>query len=80
MKKRGRCAICGGKVIYNKELERHACTKCGARHDPKLFIPAKRSVKNIRLKVNIKWFVAVLGSLYILWLVYRVFLEGRILW
>jgi len=78
MKKKGRCAICGGKVIYNEKEQRHQCSKCKAYHDPRLFIPAKRSVKNMRLKVNVKWLVAILGTLYLLWLTYRIFIYGRI--
>ncbi len=72
MEKKGKCAVCGGKVVEDKINDKYTCSKCKAAHDPALFNPAKKSIKN--KKYRVRWIVAIIGSIYLLWLIYRVFM------
>lgn len=68
-----KCAVCGGLVQYNPELDHYKCNECLAIHESVLYKNA--DAKMNRGKFRLKWslFGAIIAALYLLWLVYRLF-------
>ena len=73
-RKDNKCVVCGGVVRIDELKEQYKCTECNATYETNLFKPNKNAPKPKRGKIRIRWFVVILGTFYILWLIYRFFL------
>ena len=72
-KKKFKCVLCGGLIIQNKVSEEYYCSKCKAKHAPELFNPVKRSGVKKQVRIRVRLLIAIIATLYLLWLAYRIF-------
>ena len=68
------CAICGGIIKHEVISNTFTCSECNAEHHPDLFKINKSNPNKKRFPLKFNLFVAVIGSLYLLWLAYRLFM------
>ena len=69
-KKQIKCILCGGNVIYNNITENFTCSECNAHHSTDMFNSQKK--KGVRFGIKrIRILIAILGALYLLWLLSR---------
>jgi hypothetical protein len=65
-----KCVICGGNVVYDEINKNFKCIDCRANLSSDLFNSGKKN--NARLYLSkIKILFAVLGALYLMYLLYR---------
>ena len=69
-RKKLKCLICGGNVIYNDTEDIFACTECNATHASELYKAQKEAKGRYRLR-KIKILVAILATLYALYFFFR---------
>ena len=72
MKKNGfKCTICGYKVSYAMKVEAFTCPNCNTEYDKSIFAFSKKRKFGIYFK-KYGFLLAILSSLYLLYLVYRI--------
>ena len=69
-KKKLKCLVCGGIVVYNDIEDIFACTECNATHASDLYKDQKVAKGRYRLR-KIKILVAILATLYALYFFFR---------
>ena len=67
-----KCITCGASIIYNQVNEKFICSECKAEYTSELFKLGKKKSGRYRLK-NTGILVAIIATLYLLWLTYRAF-------
>ncbi|MFX0072026.1 MAG: hypothetical protein ACFFAO_13130 [Candidatus Hermodarchaeota archaeon] len=66
-----KCVVCGGNITYNKNTENYQCIKCNTDHSSEVFAFSNNAKKSRLNLSRIRIVVAVLGSLYLLFILYR---------
>ena len=66
-----KCVVCDGNMIYNKNTENYQCIKCNTDHSLEIFTSSNNTKKSRLNLSRIRIVVAVLGSLYLLFILYR---------
>lgn len=69
-KKQIKCILCGGNVIFDNITDNFMCSECDAHHSTDMFNSPQ--TKGVRFGIKrIRILVAILGSLYLLFILYR---------
>ena len=69
-KKQIKCILCGGSVIFDNIADKFMCSECNAHHSTDMF--SSQEKKGVRFGIKrIRILIAILGSLYLLFILYR---------
>ena len=72
-KKQGKCVVCGGNIVFDQESQNFKCFDCAATHSSDLFNTYEKTGKRLYLP-KLRILFAVLGALYLLYWLFRVFI------
>ncbi len=72
-KKQGKCVVCGGKIGFDQDSQNFKCFDCEATHSSDLFTTYEKTGKRLYLS-KLRILFAVLGALYLLYWLFRVFI------
>ena len=76
-KKDLKCVVCGGTIVFNEESEAYICSECNANHSSDIFKVQPKDKKKDDRKGGLQLrrmriVIALLGTLYLIWLIYRI--------
>jgi len=71
-KTKNKCVVCEAIIMYDSNNDKYICSECKAEYTSDLFKFGKKKSGRFRLK-KIRILVAILATLYLLWLTFRVF-------